>query len=200
MPNPPGSDAPLGGHRPHPSGTSRVPHDDPRGTAQGHATRFPDTSWSTVSFEGDGLASSLGPRDVDAIKICVGRDGANTEAWEFTQTRVRLRYKDLPPDQDFACPTAPTFAAMKLAAWSDRHAPRDLFDLAGLAALGTLRDPNVNRIFTAKKGVPILAADFARVPARTADRVEHRVGSASWSSAIGRGVPRAGPCRAAAVA
>lgn len=130
---------------------------------------FPDTSWSAISFEGDGLASSLGPRDVDAIKIYVRRDGANTQAWEFTQTRVQLRYKDLPPDQSFACPTAPTFAAMKLAAWSDRQAPRDLFDLAGLAALGTLRDPNVNRIFKAKMGVAIIAADFTRVPARTAD-------------------------------
>ncbi|HEX7521206.1 MAG TPA: nucleotidyl transferase AbiEii/AbiGii toxin family protein, partial [Acidimicrobiia bacterium] len=63
----------------------------------------------------------------------------------------------------------PTFAAMKLVAWSDRHAPRDLFDLAGLATRGTLHDPNVARIFEAKMGVPIIAADFARVPARTAD-------------------------------
>ena len=117
----------------------------------------------------------LAPPDLDAIKIYVGRDGPNTAAWEFTPTPVRLRYKDLPPDQVFQCPTAPTFAAMKLAAWSDRHAPRDLFDLAGLAALGILRDPNVARIVQASMGVPIIIADFARVP---------RVTAAAWETEL----------------
>jgi hypothetical protein len=130
---------------------------------------FPDTAWSPESSDGDGLASTLGPPDVDAIKVYVGRDGPNTVAWEFIDTAVELRYKDLPHDQVFRCPTAPTFAAMKLAAWSDRRAPRDLFDLAGLARLGTLHDPSVNRIFKAKMGIPIIMADFSRVPGRTAD-------------------------------
>jgi hypothetical protein len=56
----------------------------------------------------------------------------------------------------------------EFAAWSDRHAPRDLFDLAGLAALGTLRDPNVERVYIAKIGTPIVTADFLQVPRRTA--------------------------------
>jgi hypothetical protein len=129
---------------------------------------FPDASWSATVPERDGLASSLGSPNVDAIKIYVGRDGPNTAAWEFIETRVGLRYNDLPPDQTFECPTPPTFAAMKLAAWSDRHAPRDLFDLAGLAALGTLRDPNVERIYAAKMRLPIVMADFLRVPRPTA--------------------------------
>jgi hypothetical protein len=64
---------------------------------------------------------------------------------------------------------------MKLAAWSDRHAPRDLFDLAGLATLGTLRDPNVARIFQAGMGVPIIMTDFARVP---------RVAAAAWETEL----------------
>jgi len=129
---------------------------------------FPGTVCSEPSSEGDGLATSLALPDLDAIKIYVGRDGPNTSAWEFTPAPVRLRYKDLPSEQVFQCPTAPTFAAMKLAAWSDRHAPRDLFDLAGLATLGTLCDPNVARIFEAKMGVPIIMADFDRVPRVTA--------------------------------
>jgi hypothetical protein len=129
---------------------------------------FPGTVWSELSSEGDGLATLLALPDLDAIKIYVGRDGPNTAAWEFAPAPVRLRYKDLPSEQVFQCPTAPTFAAMKLAAWSDRYAPRDLFDLAGLATLGTLCDPNVARIFEAKMGVPIIMADFARVPRVTA--------------------------------
>jgi predicted nucleotidyltransferase component of viral defense system len=129
---------------------------------------YPDTTWSAVSFEGDGMASALSSPSVAAVKIYVGHDGSNTAAWEFTETPVQLRYKDLPPHQLFRCPTLPTFAAMKLCAWSNRQAPRDLFDLAGLAALGTFRDPSVSRIFEAKMGVPIIVADFNRLPKRTA--------------------------------
>lgn len=149
---------------------------------------FPDAKWSEVTSEGDGLASWLGTPGVAPIKVYVGRDGPNTVAWEFTSTPVRLRYRDLPPDQRFQCPTAPTFAAMKLGAWSDRHAPRDLFDLAGLAALGILGDPRVNRIFRAKMGVGIIMADFARVPRRTAD---------AWNTELGAQVgtlPSADEC------
>jgi hypothetical protein len=151
-------------------------HPDPRGfltTLRAEIPRairreFPDTSWSAIVPEGDGIACSLGSPDVDPIKIYVGRDGPNTTPWEFIETRVSLRYNDLPRDQSFECPTAPTFAAMKFAAWSDRHAPRDLFDLAGLAALGTLRDPDVERIYVAKMRTPIVTADFLQVPRRTA--------------------------------
>lgn len=35
-------------------------------------------------------------------------------------------------------PTLPAFAATKTAAWHDRRAPRDLYDLWGLARLGAL--------------------------------------------------------------
>ena len=129
---------------------------------------FPNAVWSDVFSEGDGLACMLRPPDLDAIKVYAGRDGPDTAAWEFIPTRVRLRYGDLPQDQVLECPTAPTFAAMKLAAWSDRRAPRDLFDLAGLAALGTLEDPDVHRIFQAKMGVEIIMSDFSRVPRHTA--------------------------------
>ena len=130
---------------------------------------FPDTTWSAVSSEGDGFATFLGSSDLDAIKIYVGRDGQNSSAWEFIETLVHLRYRDLPSDQAFDCPTAASFAAMKLAAWSDRHAPRDLYDLAGLAESGTLRDPDVGRIFKQTMGVPIMMADFERVPSATAN-------------------------------
>lgn len=138
---------------------------------------FPDTEWSNVTSEGDGLASSLRPPDLHGVKIYVGRDGSNTAAWEFTQTHVQLRYSDLPADQVFQCPTPPTFAAMKLAAWCDRKAPRDLFDLSGLAAVGALGDQEVGRIFKAKMGVDIIMADFRHVPARTADAWETELGA-----------------------
>ncbi|MFT5530772.1 MAG: putative nucleotidyltransferase [Candidatus Poriferisodalaceae bacterium] len=49
---------------------------------------------------------------------------------------VQLRYSDLPESVAIRVPTPSGFAAMKLMAWFDRHAPRDLYDLFALAAAG----------------------------------------------------------------
>lgn len=51
---------------------------------------------------------------------------------------VTLRYSDLPATVDLRVPTAEGFAAMKLMAWHQRQAPRDLFDLAALAEIGAI--------------------------------------------------------------
>lgn len=50
--------------------------------------------------------------------------------------QVQLRYSDLPKSVQFSVPTPSGFAAMKLMAWFDRNAPRDLYDLAALAIAG----------------------------------------------------------------
>lgn len=133
---------------------------------------FPDTTWEPRADEGDGITTYLVSPGITAIKVYVGRDGSNTRAWEFEKTEVRLRYRDLPNVQELQCPTLASFAAMKLAAWFDRQAPRDLFDLAGLAGLGVLVDPNVDRLLRAKTGGGIIRAEFARVPRRTAEAWE----------------------------
>ena len=128
---------------------------------------FPDTSWTELPPEGDGRAASLSPPDLSAIKISVGRDGPDTQFWKFVDTDVQLRYSDLRSTAVLQCPTLATFAAMKLAAWFDRHAPRDLFDLAGLAALGALADPEVGRLLKAQAGVAIVEVEFERAPSAT---------------------------------
>jgi hypothetical protein len=87
----------------------------------------------------------------------------------FRATGVQLRYSDLPDTTSLVCPTLETFAGMKLSAWFDRHAPRDLYDLAGLAATGVLADPAVAEMFRAKHAVGIPLSEFARVPKRTGD-------------------------------
>jgi hypothetical protein len=129
---------------------------------------FPGTSSSEMVSEGDGYAYRLGPPELTPIKVYAGRDGHNTRAWEFTRTEVVLRYRDLPDTTVFECPTPVTFAAMKLAAWSDRHAPRDLFDLSGLAEVGILGDPAAERMYRAKLGTGIIGAEFERVSVSTA--------------------------------
>jgi predicted nucleotidyltransferase component of viral defense system len=56
-----------------------------------------------------------------------------------TQTRqVDLRYRDIDRRIELEVPTLMSFAGMKTAAWIDRHAARDLYDLWGLASLGAL--------------------------------------------------------------
>ena len=133
---------------------------------------FPDAELSSTRPDGDGLAAEFSAPGVDPIKVYVGHDGVNTRAWEFAATEVTLRYSDLPATKALQCPTLAAFGAMKLAAWFDRHAPRDLFDLTGLARLGVFADPEVRRIFRAKMGTGVVAAEFARVPRTTLDAWE----------------------------
>lgn len=130
---------------------------------------FPNTSWTQLPPEGDGYAGSFFPPDLSAIKVYVGRDGPDTRFWEFVETDVHLRYSDVPSTQAMQCPTLSTFAAMKLAAWFDRHAPRDLFDLSGLAALGALADPEVSRLLKAQTGVGVVDVEITRAPSATID-------------------------------
>ncbi|MEO7979797.1 MAG: nucleotidyl transferase AbiEii/AbiGii toxin family protein [Sporichthyaceae bacterium] len=58
-------------------------------------------------------------------------------AWPTERRPLHQRYSDAPP-ANLAVPVRPAFAASKTAAWHDRHAPRDLYDLWGLSALGAL--------------------------------------------------------------
>lgn len=56
-----------------------------------------------------------------------------------TETRaIGLRYSDLLPGTHMEVPNLAAFAGMKAVAWADRHAARDLYDLAGLARIGAL--------------------------------------------------------------
>jgi predicted nucleotidyltransferase component of viral defense system len=64
-------------------------------------------------------------------------DPAHYPAWPTERRTLVQRYSDAPP-ATLAVPTPAAFAAAKTAAWHDRHAPRDLYDLWGLARLGLL--------------------------------------------------------------
>ena len=61
--------------------------------------------------------------------------------WPTEQHTVDLRYSDLPAHVAMTVPTMAGAAGMKTAAWIDRHAPRDLYDLAALARQGALTAP-----------------------------------------------------------
>jgi hypothetical protein len=138
---------------------------------------FPGTASTPLPREGDGHAALLTPPGLAPIKLFVGRDGPDTRAWKFVPTPVQLRYSDLAPTQLMSCPTLATFAVMKLAAWFDRHAPRDLFDLAGLSRSGALSDPEVSDLLRRQSGVGIVKVEFERAPRATSEAWETELGA-----------------------
>jgi predicted nucleotidyltransferase component of viral defense system len=66
--------------------------------------------------------------------------GARPEhrAYETGEAAVSLRYSDLQPFVGLLIPSVATFGAMKLGAYEDRRAARDLFDLAELVTISGL--------------------------------------------------------------
>ncbi len=57
--------------------------------------------------------------------------------WPTAVHDIDQRYSDIPPTR-LRTPVRDSFAAWKTAAWFERHAPRDLFDLWALAVAGAL--------------------------------------------------------------
>lgn len=57
--------------------------------------------------------------------------------WPAERRGLVQRYSDAPPAELFV-PTLPAFAASKTATWSDRAAPRDLWDLWALSRIGAI--------------------------------------------------------------
>jgi predicted nucleotidyltransferase component of viral defense system len=92
------------------------------------------THWSIIGgttnaqIETDGLVVRL---------QLVVRD-AGYRRYPTWPTPVVLRYEDLPPSVVLSCPTMDGAAAMKLVAWTERAAARDLCDLFGFADMRLL--------------------------------------------------------------
>ena len=73
-----------------------------------------------------------------SIQIKVQVVDSRSRGWQSIPTKltpIHQRYSDVPETQ-LVVPTFEGFVAMKVLAWLDRGAPRDLFDLEGLSRLG----------------------------------------------------------------
>ena len=84
------------------------------------------------------------------------------------EREVALRYRDLTEPVLMRTPTRAGFAGMKTAAWDDRHAERDLYDLAGLARIGAL-DAESAELFGHATGRRVQPHMFRSLPARGFD-------------------------------
>ena len=76
---------------------------------------------------------------------------------------VRLKYPDLRDSVELSVPTIEAFGAMKLTAYIDRAASRDLFDLRELAKSGALGTESLNLV-RALLGRSILPQEFLTCP------------------------------------
>lgn len=79
---------------------------------------------------------------------------------------VHLHYDDLPDEVTLRTPTLDAFGAMKHLAWVDRHTPRDLVDLMGLAQIGALTS-STDRIVTCLRGFGVRYRDLDTIPPST---------------------------------
>lgn len=84
----------------------------------------------------------------------------------FALTRVVLRYSDLPESTELLTLTIEGFVATKQLAWTDRSAPRDLVDLAGLAEQGAFTK-SADAVMACVRGFGVIEQELAHVPDRT---------------------------------
>ncbi len=94
---------------------------------------FPTIEWTVLDSQHEVETCTLATGNVDLkVQFALWRHGWQ-DAIDTTRAPVLLRYSDLPQSTELTIPTASGFASMKLMAWLDRAAPRDIYDLAALA-------------------------------------------------------------------
>ena len=97
---------------------------------------FPQAYWDALPSQSTDPGSSLLICD-SSTQIKVQALDSRSRGWQSVPTTlasIDQRYFDV-RDTQLVVPTFAGFVAMKALAWFDRGAPRDLFDLAGLAGV-----------------------------------------------------------------
>lgn len=102
-----------------------------------------------------------------AIKLQLARFDPDDRRWGWLERQVDMRYGCLAKSVQLLVPEVAGFVAMKLSAFTDRWAPRDLFDLAGLAEIGAITPVALERYRFATARAAVLH-DFTKVRNPTA--------------------------------
>lgn len=101
------------------------------------------------------------------VRIQLQELDAEQSRWPLEHRFADLRYSDA-GTAELWVPTRSAFAAMKTLAWADRHAPRDLADLAELARTGGF-DIDAARLVHDMRGVWPRPHLFDSLPRATRD-------------------------------
>lgn len=95
--------------------------------------QFPTLEWTKLGSHHDVETCTLTTEATDLkVQFALWRHGWE-DAIKTSKATVALRYSDLPSTTELTVPTPAGFSVMKLLAWLDRAAPRDIYDLAALA-------------------------------------------------------------------
>lgn len=112
--------------------------------------------------------------------------GTGYPDWPTEIVDIEQRYSDAPP-ATLRVLTPAAFAAAKLSAWNDRAAPRDLYDMWGLARAGMIDDDAAQLFSRFGRYTSAAAVSFTRIPT-----------SQEWDSTLGHQcIPAVGPVEAA---
>lgn len=139
---------------------------------------FPNLEWTRLGSQHQVETWTLAAYDL-GVKVQFVQWRRGWEAIPIVPKPVRLRYSDLPDSAELRVPTPSGFAAMKLMAWFDRQAPRDLYDLAALADAGHIDDAAVRLVRSIAGFTPSATTLGRRVP---------RSVESSWQTELGHQV------------
>lgn len=89
-----------------------------------------------LSGTADTLPVLLRPSDGRPVRLQL-LSARDRVVWPTERRALFQRYADA-PTAELLVPTLPAFAASKTATWTDRHAPRDLWDLWALSRVGAI--------------------------------------------------------------
>jgi len=98
---------------------------------------FPELQWTAGPIR-DRMVTAQVEAGQQTIKVQLVEPRMREIDIPTTEADVALRYSDVPATTRLTVPTPEGFAAMKLMAWHQRQAPRDLIDLAALSAVGAI--------------------------------------------------------------
>lgn len=130
--------------------------------ARGVRLEFPSLSTNEMQRREDVHTFLLNTEGLTVHVQIVRRRGA-WAALPTQQAHVRLHYSDLAETALLPVPTADSFGAMKLTAYIERDAPRDLFDLRGLAE-GRMLTHQTLDLTKQLLGRTLTPQEFERVP------------------------------------
>lgn len=106
---------------------------------RGVRREYPQLRWQpTLTSVRDTEPATLVSPDGLAVRVQLLND-AGVAKWPTRLRKLEQRFSDAPPAR-LRVPTLPAFAAWKTAAWAERRAARDLFDLWSLAQAGAMTE------------------------------------------------------------
>jgi len=133
-----------------------------------------DTQWNEAS-RGSWMRTYNVVSIDAAIKVQLVRVDRADRLWGWAERPIELRYGCLPENLPMLIPEVEGFVAMKLSAYTERWAPRDLLDLAGMAELGFITPAALAR-YRKVTGRGAVALDFAAVRKPTRDQWQTELG------------------------